>query len=174
MTTAHLALRQIVNGPLHFREQWGEMLGKFDSAKWLTVLFAGVILALNIGQITFGAGGLFSGQTKDVQGLQLQVSAVQKQQDIMAAQMAEMKTNMAPLLRLPSSIDRLADRLDASPRSDLLNSQLSEIQHHLSVQDGRFDSDEIRQRNYEEKVIRDDSRLDAIENASKATLGNHR
>ncbi len=59
-----------------------------------------------------------------------------------------------------------------------MESRLSEIQRHLSALDGRLDGDEKQQRTDEDRAIeglaQTRARLDAIDSASKAALGNHR
>jgi hypothetical protein len=174
MTTAQLALQQIVNGPLHLRQRWGAMLGKFDTAKWTPIVISGLTLVVLLTQIGFGANGVFHDQAKDVQTVQSQVASQQKQLDGMSIQLNSMQSQMALLSSVPDLVRRLNDRLDAAPRADMIESRWSEIQRHLSALDGRGDATETRMRADEDRMIRDDARLDAVEKSTGATLGNRR
>ena len=178
MTAAYLALQGFVKSPLHFPQRWGAMMGKIDASKWTPVLISGITLVVLLTQIGFGANGVFHDQAKDVQAVQAQVAVLQTQTSEMKNQINTMQSQMATLLSVPGLIQRLTDRLDAGPRTDLLTSQYNEIQRHLSALDGRSDTSERQQRADEDRAIeglaQTRARLDAIENASKATLGNHR
>lgn len=174
METAVLDLGKIVKSPLIFPQKWETVMGKVDVKVWSPIVISLVTLLYLLSQNIFGAGGYLNGQSKDVQAVQAQVAALQRQVDVLATQNTVMQTQMATLTPLPGLIARLSDRLDAAPRTDLLNSQLSEINNHLHNQDGRLDADEARQRDFENQVIRSETRIDAIESSSKATLGNHR
>ncbi len=174
METAHYDLKDIVKLPLHFPTVWGAVMGRFDAAKWSPIIISLATLLVLLSQIGFGANGMFHDQAKDVQAVQGKVDVLQKQTDGISNQMNIMQTQMATLLQLPGLIQRLNDRLDAAPRADMINSQLAEIQHHLSVQDGRFDTDEKRMKDDEERSIRDTTRIDTIEHSSSVPLGNRR
>lgn len=164
MITAQLALRQIVNGPLHLRQRWGAVVGRFDLKGWAPTLLSGVLFVIGC---VYWAGGFTSSQSKDVQVLQTQYRE-------MSLQLDALRSQVAPLAQVPALIQRLNDRLDAAPRADMLETRLSEIQRHLSALDGRADADETRLRSYEDRVIRDDTRLDVIEKGSNTPLGNRR
>ena len=167
METAYLALRGFVKSPLHFRHRWRVMMG-FDFKGWAPTIFSGLLFVMGG---VYAAGGFTSAQSKDVQALQTQYREVSLQIDALRAQ-------VAPLASVPGLLQRLSDRLDAAPHADLINTQLSEIQRHLSALDGRSDTDERQQRVDADRAIEGlaatKARLDAIENASKASLGNRR
>lgn len=173
MTAAYLALHGFVKSPL-IPQTWRRIMGRFDGPKWAPAIISGLALGVLLLQQGFGANGLFHDQAKDVQSVQSQVAVLQKQQDGMGNQINAIQAQMATLIQLPALIQRLNDRLDASPRADMLNSQFNEMQKHLSSLDGRSDANETRLRVDEERMIRDATRLDQIENASKAALGNNR
>lgn len=173
MTTAYLALRGFAKSPL-IPQRWGAVMGSFNAKEWILTGCALATFGLVAGGTVFGAGGFMSGQSKDVANLQGQYQTLQAQYQDMTTKMAALKDQVAPLSQVPVLIARLNDRLDQAPRTDLLDSRLLEIQRHLSALDGRSDATETRMRADEDRVIRDDTRLDAIEGASKATLGNHR
>ena len=173
MTMAELALRGFVKNPL-IPQRWRDAVGRFDTSKWAPSVISGAALTVLLLQQGFGTNGWFHDQAKDVQTVQSQVATLQEQQRVMGTQISSIQSQMATLLQLPGLIQRLNDRLDASPRTDLLNSNLTEIQRHLSALDGRMDGMDTRARADEDRIIRDDARIDSIEKASKDTLGNHR
>lgn len=170
MTTAYLARFGIVTSPL-IPQLWGTVMGKFDASKWAPTAVSAVFI---VGAYLFGAGGWISGQAKDVQSLQSQVSVLQTQQTNTSLQVSALRDQMAPLLQIPALLVRLNDRLDATPRAD----QMVDIQKHLSALDGRADADETRARADADRTIqelaRDGARLDFIEKGSDAKLGNRR
>lgn len=163
MTTAYLALCGFVKSPL-MPQWWRAAMASFEPHKWVTSICAAVAAAFIVGQSLFGAGGWWGGQSHDI-------SALQAQQNIMASQLSSLQAQVSPLARLPDLIDKLNARMDAAPRADLLGNELTEIQRHLSALDGRMDGMDTRARADEDRIIRDDTRIDAIDNASKATLG---
>lgn len=171
MTVAELTLRGIVKMPL-IPQRWRWVMANLR--EWATITFAGIAAAVVVWTQILGGPSLLTGQSKDVQALQGQVALLQKQQDTMGTQISNVQAQLATLLQLPGLIQRLNDRLDASPRTDLLNSQLTEIQRHLSALDGRMDGMDTRARADEDRIIRDDARIDAIEHLSKEPLGNRR
>lgn len=166
MTTAELALRGIVNKAL-IPQRWRDAVGKFDIHKWATTFFAGTAAAVVVWTQVLGGPSLLTGQSKDIQ-------ALQAQQNVMASQLSALQAQVAPLAQLSIQIDRLTQRFDQAPHTDLLNSQLTEIQRHLSALDGRMDGMDTRVRADEDRGSHDNARIDAIENASKSSLGNHR
>lgn len=166
METAYLALKGFVKSPLQLRE-WGSVLGRFDVKGWLTPIVAVVTLGLVLSEVLFGGGSFITGQSKDIQALQGQYHE-------MATQMESLRLQVAPLTQVPTLLQRLTDRLDAAPRADLLESRLTEIQRHLSALDGRGDATETRMRADEDRAVRDDARIDAIEGSSRPKLGNGR
>ena len=163
MTTAYLALCGFVKSPL-MPQWWRAAMGSFDAHKWVTSIGAVTACGFIIGTSLFGAGGMLSGQSHDI-------NALQAQQNIMASQLSSLQAQVSPLARLPDLNDKLNARMDAAPRADLLGNELTEIQRHLSALDGRMDGLETRARADEDRIIRDDARIDGIDNASKATLG---
>ena len=163
METAYLALTGFVKSPLHFRHRWRVMMG-FDLKGWAPTIFSGLLFVMGG---VYAAGGFTSAQSKDVQALQTQYREGSLQIDALRAQ-------VAPLTQVPALLQRLTDRLDAAPRADLLESRLTEIQRHLSALDGRGDATETRMRADEDRAVRDDARIDAIEGSSRPKLGNGR
>jgi len=164
MTMAYFALKEIVTSPLIIPKRWRDFMGKFDAAKWLTVAFGAITLGIIGGQLMFGAGGWMSGQSKDIIVLQAQYRDV-------AQAVASLKDQVTPLAQLPGLIARLNDRLDAAPRTDLVNTQLTEIQRHLSALDGRMDGMDTRSRADEDRLTRTETKVEGIDASSRAKLG---
>jgi outer membrane murein-binding lipoprotein Lpp len=162
MTTAHLALRQIVTSPLKFPKEWGDMMGNFDFKGWAPTILSGTLFIMGC---IYAAGGNWGSQSKDIQALQAQNREF-------SVQLEAVRTQIAPLSLVPAQLARLTSILDAAPRADMLESRLSEIQRHLSALDGRGDATETRIRADEDRAIRDATRLDAIEKGSITPLGN--
>ena len=160
-------LTKIVNGPLHF-PQWRGVVGNFDIKGWAPTILSAAVFVMGA---IYWTGGFTSGQSRDIQSLQAQYHEL-------SIQLESVRTQIAPLALLPAQLARLQSTLDAAPRSDLMESRLSEIQRHLSALDGRLDGDEKQQRTDEDRSIeglaQTRARLDAIDSASKAALGNHR
>lgn len=162
MTMAELAFRGFVKNPLI---RWRGAMASLDAHKWVTSVGAVTAAAVVIWTQVLGGPSLLTGQSKDIQ-------ALQAQQTVMASQLTALQAQVAPLAQLSMQIDRLTQRFDQTPRTDMLNSQLTEIQRHLSALDGRMDGMDTRARADEDRIIRDDARIDAIEHLSKEPLGN--
>lgn len=164
MRTADLTM--IVRSPL-IPQRWRWAVANIDGHKWFGSICIGLGTVIVVGTQLFGAGGWLGGQSHDI-------SALKAQQDLMASQLSALQAQVSPLSRLPDLIDKLNARMDAAPRADLLGSEMTEIQRHLSALDGRMDGMDTRARSDEDRIIRDDTRIEAIDNASKTAVRNPR
>ena len=172
MMTAAVALREFVTSPLIHR-QWRWAMVSIDAHKWVTSVCAVAAAAIVIATQVFGAGGLLTGQSKDIQQLQAQQNSISSQYTLLATQLTALQAQVAPLAQLSLQLDKMTQRFEQVPRADMLNSQLMEIQRHLSSLDGRMDGMDTRARTDEDRIIRSDTRLDSIERASKEPLGSN-
>jgi hypothetical protein len=120
-----------------------EKFGGIDGHKWAQTICAGAAAGIIIGQVLFGAGGLFASNTASVKGFQEQ------------------------LLSLTAQVSRLSDKIDQGPRAD----QIIVLDRHLSAQDGRMDSIDTRLRDIENRTAALTARVDLIDQSTHATLG---
>jgi hypothetical protein len=107
-----------VNGPLI---RWHSMTEQIRGIKFNEIVapaIAVITLFIIIGQMVFGAGGIFSRDTVNAAHFQVQLDS------------------------LSTQLSRLSDKIDNGPRAD----QLQEMIRHLSAQDGRLDSFDARLR----------------------------
>lgn len=173
MMTAAVALSGFVNRPLIHR-QWGRAMASIDAHKWITTVCAVTAAGIVIATQVFGAGGLLTGQSKDIQQLQTQQSAISSQYTLLATQLTALQAQVAPLAQLSLQLDKMTQRFEQVPRADMLNSQLTEVQRHLSALDGRMDGMDTRARADEDRLVRTETRVQGIDESSKASLGNRR
>jgi outer membrane murein-binding lipoprotein Lpp len=124
-----------------------QMKGFADSRAFNTILSAIAALGTIIGALALFAGWISAGTSNahDIQMLQSQFTA------------------------LSAQISALGDKIDHGPRAD----QLTEIVNHLHAIDGRLDSDERRQADDEQTLVRSATKIESIQNSSEAALRGH-